>query len=53
VEAFQKYLDLAPTGAYAQNAKDMMTTLGSTVDTKFTNPNAKTDSKKTTTKKKQ
>lgn len=53
VEAFQKYLELAPTGTYAQSAKDMMVTLGSTVDTKFTNPNAKTDSKKSTTKKKQ
>jgi hypothetical protein len=54
VEAFQKYLDLAPTGPYAQSSKDMLATLGSTVDVKFTNPNAKTDNKKsTTTKKKQ
>ena len=53
VESFQKYLELAPTGQYAQSAKDMLATLGSTVDTKFQNPNAKTDTKKSTTKKKQ
>jgi tetratricopeptide (TPR) repeat protein len=50
VESFQKYLELAPTGPYAQSAKDMLTTLGTTVDTTFQNPNAK---KSTTTKKKQ
>jgi tetratricopeptide (TPR) repeat protein len=49
VEAFTKYLELAPTGPYAQSAKDMLTTLGSSVETKFQNPNAKKD---TTTKKK-
>jgi tetratricopeptide (TPR) repeat protein len=50
VEAFQKYLELAPTGGYAESSKEMLATLGSTVDTKFQNPNAK---KTTTTKKKQ
>ncbi len=50
VESFQKYLELAPNGAYAQSSKDMLATLGSTVDTSFQNPNAK---KSTTTKKKQ
>jgi tetratricopeptide (TPR) repeat protein len=49
VEAFNKYLELQPNGPYAQPAKDMLTTLGSTVDTKFQNPNAK---KADTTKKK-
>jgi tetratricopeptide (TPR) repeat protein len=52
VEAFQKYLELQPEGPFAQSSKDMLATLGSTVDTKFQNPNAKTDTKKTTTKKK-
>lgn len=61
VEAFQKYLELTasvcatptsppdPKCQYVQSSKEMLTTLGSTVDTKFTNPNA---NKKTTTKKK-
>lgn len=46
VEAFQKYLELQPTGQYAQPSKDMLTTLGSTVDTKFQDPNAKKSTKK-------
>jgi tetratricopeptide (TPR) repeat protein len=48
VEALQKYLDLQPTGQFAQSAKDMMATLGSSVETKFQNP----DSGKSTKKKK-
>ena len=54
VEAFQKYLELAPTGIYAQPAKDMIASLGSTVDTNYKNPNAPKEEKKatTTTKKK-
>jgi hypothetical protein len=54
VEAFQKYLELAPTGVYAQPAKDMIASLGSTVDTNYKNPNAPKEEKKatTTTKKK-
>ncbi|HEY1339434.1 MAG TPA: tetratricopeptide repeat protein [Bryobacteraceae bacterium] len=51
VEAFQKYLELQPTGTYSQQAKDMLTTLGGSVETNFKNPNAKQDSKKTTKKK--
>jgi tetratricopeptide (TPR) repeat protein len=47
-EAFQKYLELAPSGQYAQSAKDMLATLGSSVQTTFSDPNAK---KKTTKKK--
>jgi tetratricopeptide (TPR) repeat protein len=50
VEAFQKYLELAPEGQFAQGSKDMLASLGSTVDTKFQNPNAKKTT--TTTKKK-
>jgi tetratricopeptide (TPR) repeat protein len=40
-EAFQKYLELAPTGQFAQQAKDMLTTLGSSVQTNYQNPDAK------------
>jgi tetratricopeptide (TPR) repeat protein len=48
VEALQKYLALAPTGQFAQPAKDMLTTLSASVDVSYKNPNAKD----TTTKKK-
>jgi tetratricopeptide (TPR) repeat protein len=41
VEAFQKYLELAPNGQWAQSAKEMMASLGSSLETKFTDPNAK------------
>lgn len=41
VEAFQKYLELAPTGTWAGPAKDMLASLGTAVTTKFTDPNAK------------
>jgi tetratricopeptide (TPR) repeat protein len=34
-EAFQKYLELAPSGQYAQSAKDLLASLGSTVETSF------------------
>ena len=40
LEAFQKYLELAPTGQYSQSAKDMLTTLGSSVETSYKNPDA-------------
>jgi len=52
VEAFQKYLELQPNGTFADSAKEMLTTLGSSVDTKYQNPNAKKDTKTTTTTKK-
>lgn len=45
-EAFQKYLELKPDGPYAQSAKDMLTTLGSTVDNTYKNPNAPQQKKK-------
>jgi tetratricopeptide (TPR) repeat protein len=35
--AFQKYLELAPTGRYAQAAKDLLTSIGSSVETGFGN----------------
>ena len=46
VEAFQKYLELAPDGQFAQPAKDMLTTLNASVDTSYKNPNAKETPKK-------
>jgi tetratricopeptide (TPR) repeat protein len=38
--AFQKYLELQPTGPYAQGAKDMLTALGTSVETSYKNPDA-------------
>ena len=46
--ALQKYLDLAPNGPNAQNARDMLTSLSASIQTTYTNPNA---AKKTTKKK--
>jgi tetratricopeptide (TPR) repeat protein len=51
-EAFQKYLELAPTGPNAESAKGMLTAMGGTVDTKYSNPAAEAAKKKATTKKK-
>src|SRR5438477_7468923 len=34
-EAFNKYLELAPTGNYAQPAKDMLASIGAAVETGF------------------
>jgi tetratricopeptide (TPR) repeat protein len=34
-EAFQKYLELQPTGTYADAAKQMLTSIGSSVETTF------------------
>ncbi|MGO9646932.1 MAG: tetratricopeptide repeat protein [Terriglobales bacterium] len=34
-EAFQKYLDLAPTGPHAEEAKSMLTALGAKVETSY------------------
>lgn len=41
-QAFQKYLELAPTGPNAQGAKDMLAALGASVQTQYKNPDAKT-----------
>ncbi|HEY4361982.1 MAG TPA: carboxypeptidase regulatory-like domain-containing protein [Bryobacteraceae bacterium] len=41
VEALQKYLELAPTGPNAQAAKDLLTTLGGSIETGFEKPGAK------------
>lgn len=41
LEAFQKYLAMAPTGPNAQACKDMIAQLGGSIQTTFSNPNAK------------
>lgn len=46
VEAFQKYLELQPNGPWAGAAKEMLTSLGGSVETKFTDPNAPKKKKK-------
>lgn len=46
VESFQKYLELAPTGQYAQPAKDMITQLGGSIQTSFSNPKEPAKKKK-------
>ncbi len=48
IQAFQKYLELDPTGPYAEQAKGMLQTLTGTVQTTYQNP----DEKKATKKKK-
>jgi tetratricopeptide (TPR) repeat protein len=46
VEAFQTYLRLKPDGSYAESSKEMLATLGSTVDSTYKNPNAPPAKKK-------
>jgi tetratricopeptide (TPR) repeat protein len=46
VEAFQKYLQLAPTGQFADSAKGMLTSMDAKVDTAYKNPNATPPKKK-------
>jgi tetratricopeptide (TPR) repeat protein len=41
IEALQKYLELAPTGQFAQQAKDMIATMGGSVNTNYANPDQK------------
>ena len=38
-EAFQKYLELQPTGTYADAAKQMLTSIGASVETSFGSKN--------------
>lgn len=40
MEAFQKYVELTPSGPNAQACKDMITQLGGSIQTTYTNPNA-------------
>jgi Tfp pilus assembly protein PilF len=37
-DAFQKYLQLKPDGPFAESAKSMLATFGSTIDTSYKNP---------------
>jgi tetratricopeptide (TPR) repeat protein len=46
VEALQKYLQLAPEGKNANEAKGMLSTLGGTIETSFKNPTAPPPAKK-------
>ena len=46
VEALQKYLELAPTGQFADPAKAMLESLNAKVDTAYKNPNAPAPKKK-------
>ena len=39
-EAFQKYLDLKPTGPFADSAKGMLASMDTSLQTEFANPNA-------------
>ena len=50
IEAFQKYLELRPDGQFAEGAKGMISTLQSSVQVDYKNPNA--PAQKKTTKKK-
>jgi tetratricopeptide (TPR) repeat protein len=45
-EAFQKYLELAPDGAHAQEAKAMLASLGASIETQYKNPDAGKKKKK-------
>jgi tetratricopeptide (TPR) repeat protein len=45
-EALDKYLELAPTGPYADAAKGLLQAIGETVQTNYTNPDAKKGKKK-------
>ena len=40
IEAFQKYLELKPTGRDAEAAKGMIDTLSTSIETEYHNPNA-------------
>lgn len=51
VEAFQKYLELAPNGPNSEAAKGMIASMGSTVTTEFKNPAAAAQKKGSTKKK--
>lgn len=40
-EGLEKYLELQPTGQYAEAAKGMLQVIGATIQTDYSNPNAK------------
>ena len=39
-EAFDKYLQMKPDGSYADSAKAFLTSMGATIETKYSNPSA-------------
>jgi hypothetical protein len=45
-EAFNKYLELQPTGQFAEPAKQMLASIGAEVQTSFGKPKAKAPAKK-------
>ena len=45
-DAFQKYLQLKPDGPFADSAKSMLASLGSTIDTSYKNPTTPKKGKK-------
>jgi tetratricopeptide (TPR) repeat protein len=45
-EALEKYLELQPTGQFAEPAKGMLQIIGATIQTDYSNPNAKKAKKK-------
>ncbi|MGO9231451.1 MAG: carboxypeptidase regulatory-like domain-containing protein [Bryobacteraceae bacterium] len=49
-EALQKYLELAPNGSHVEEAKAMLASLGTTLQTEYKNPDAGIKKKKSTTK---
>jgi tetratricopeptide (TPR) repeat protein len=51
-EAFEKYLELEPTGPFADASKGMLETIGTTVQTQYKNPNPPPAAKKAAPKKK-
>jgi tetratricopeptide (TPR) repeat protein len=46
IESLQKYLELKPDGQFAPSAKELIASLGGSVSTTFTNPNAPVSNKK-------
>jgi tetratricopeptide (TPR) repeat protein len=44
--ALEKYLQLQPTGQFAEAAKSMLQMIGATIQTNYSNPNAKKPAKK-------
>ena len=50
IEAFQRYIELEPTGDYTQSAQGMLTGLTSQVETSYEDPNKKVRKKRPTKK---
>ena len=50
-EAFQKYLELAPNGPFAEGARGMLASFDSKIETEYKNPTGKDDKRKAAKKK--